>query len=469
LIVTTFAEFGLADPITRALTDEKYTTPTPIQAQTIPIALQGRDVVGIAQTGTGKTASFALPILHKIVANRTRPDKKSCRVLVLSPTRELSGQILESFRTYGRHMNVSATLAIGGVPLGKQVRSLMNGVEVLVATPGRLLDLVRGNALRLRQVEFLVLDEADRMLDMGFIHDIKKIVAALPKERQTFFFSATMPDAISDLAGNMLRDPVRVAVTPVAKTADRIDQRVILLDRSAKQSTLVQLLQTEKIGRALVFTRTKHGADSVVKRLIKSGIAAEAIHGNKSQNNRERVLASFRTGALRTLIATDIAARGIDVDGITHVINYDMPNVADSYVHRIGRTARAGAEGIAISLCDAEEKAYLRDIERLIRFTIPVTDQRTPQQRAAAPSGNGAPAPGGHPHANARNKNRRNRRGGPPGRSNHAAPNDRPRSNHNGDDIAAVGFLRQPQRPQGQNRHRPRRDDARRHEPATTA
>jgi ATP-dependent RNA helicase RhlE len=254
--VTTFNDFGLAEPILRALAAENYTTPTPIQAQTIPIALQGRDVIGIAQTGTGKTASFALPILHKIAANRTRPDKKSCRVLVLSPTRELSGQILESFRTYGRNINVSATLAIGGVPMGKQVRAMMNGVEVLVATPGRLLDLVRGNAVRLRQVEFLVLDEADRMLDMGFIHDIKKIVAALPKERQTLFFSATMPDAITDLAKHMLRDPARVAVTPVASTAEKIDQRVILLDRSAKQATLVQLLQKPCINRAQVFTRT---------------------------------------------------------------------------------------------------------------------------------------------------------------------------------------------------------------------
>ncbi|HVG50075.1 MAG TPA: DEAD/DEAH box helicase [Xanthobacteraceae bacterium] len=467
--MTTFADFGLAEPLTRALAGENYTTPTPIQAQTIPLALEGRDVVGIAQTGTGKTAAFALPILPKIVANRTRPDKKSCRVLVLSPTRELSGQILESFRTYGRHMNISATLAIGGVPIGKQVRSMMNGVEVLVATPGRLLDLVRGNALRLREVEFLVLDEADRMLDMGFIHDIKKIVAALPKERQTLFFSATMPDAVTDLAKGMLRDPARVAVTPVAKTADRIDQRVILLDRSAKQAALVQILKQEGIGRTLVFTRTKHGADSVVKRLVKSGIPAEAIHGNKSQNNRDRVLSAFRTGALRTLVATDIAARGIDVDGITHVINHDIPNVPDSYVHRIGRTARAGAEGIAISLCDHEEMAFLRDIERLIRMSIPVTDQRTPQQRAAQPNnGNGAHAPGGQ-RANARNKSRRNRRGGPPGRGHHAPANGEPRSNHRGDDIAAVGFLRKPHGPRNPNRHKPQRNEARRHEPVTTA
>jgi ATP-dependent RNA helicase RhlE len=448
-IVTSFADFGLADPLTRALADEAYTTPTPIQSQTIPIALQGRDVVGIAQTGTGKTAAFALPILHKVAANRTRPDKKSCRVLVLSPTRELSGQILESFRTYGRHLHISATLAIGGVPLGKQVRSLMNGVEVLVATPGRLLDLVRGNALRLRQVEFLVLDEADRMLDMGFIHDIRKIVALLPKERQTLFFSATMPDAIAGLAKEMLRDPARVAVTPVATTADRIDQRVVLLDRGAKQAALVQLLKDQPTGQSLVFTRTKHGADAVVKRLIKSGIPAEAIHGNKSQNNRERVLASFRSGALRTLIATDIAARGIDVDGITQVINFDMPNVADSYVHRIGRTARAGATGIAVSLCDSEEMAFLRDIERLIRMTLPVTDQRSERGRAAQPAG--AHPPGGH-HAASRNKRRGNRRGAPNrdrghgkhGNSHRGSGGNGPARAHNGDDMSAVGFLRQP-------------------------
>jgi ATP-dependent RNA helicase RhlE len=438
--VTTFADFGLAEPITRALAQEKYTTPTPIQAQTIPTALSGRDVIGIAQTGTGKTAAFALPILHRIQANRTRPEKKSCRVLVLSPTRELSGQILESFRTYGRHLNVSATLAIGGVPMGKQVRSLMNGVEVLVATPGRLLDLVRGNALRLKQVEVLVLDEADRMLDMGFIHDIRKVVSLVPKERQTLFFSATMPDAITDLAKDMLHDPVRVAVTPVAKTADRIDQKIILLDRAAKPAALVKILQQPGIGRALVFTRTKHGADGVVKRLLRSGISAEAIHGNKSQNNRDRVLSAFRAGALQTLVATDIAARGIDVDGITHVVNYDVPNVADTYVHRIGRTARAGAEGIAISLCDAEEMAYLRDIERLIRMTLPAEDQRVGPQppRTAAPDGaRAASAPGGR-HNNGNNNSRgrrRNRRGAPPNReggNSQSNGNHRPFQRHRG-------------------------------------
>ncbi len=368
--MTSFQDFGLAEPISRALKEENYHTPTPIQAQTIPLAITGRDVVGIAQTGTGKTAAFALPILHRILENRIRPQPKTCRVLVLSPTRELSGQILDSFNAYGRHIRLSSTLAIGGVPMGRQVRSLMQGVEVLVATPGRLLDLVQSNGLKLGQVEFLVLDEADRMLDMGFINDIRKIVAKLPIKRQTLFFSATMPKDIAELAEAMLRDPARVAVTPVASTVDRITQRIIQVDFSAKSGVLAQLLKQEPVDRALIFTRTKHGADKVVKTLEKAGISANAIHGNKSQNHRERVLAAFRTGEIRTLVATDIAARGIDVDGISHVVNFDLPNIPETYVHRIGRTARAGAEGVAISLvAGAEEMGYLRDIERLIQIT----------------------------------------------------------------------------------------------------
>jgi len=382
--LTSFQDFGLADPISRALSEENYVTPTPIQAQTIPIAITGRDVVGIAQTGTGKTASFALPILHRLLENRVRPQPKTCRVLVLSPTRELSGQILDSFNAYGRHLRLSATLAIGGVPMGRQVRAMMQGVEVLVATPGRLIDLVQGNAVRLNQVEFLVLDEADRMLDMGFINDIRKIVAKLPVKRQTLFFSATMPKDIAELAEHMLRDPARVAVTPVSSTAERITQRIIQLDHSAKPATLSELLKSEPVNRALVFTRTKHGADKVVRSLVKAGIPSEAIHGNKSQNHRERVLASFRNGDIRTLVATDIAARGIDVDGITHVFNFDLPNVPETYVHRIGRTARAGADGTAISLVAGEENTYLRDIERLIRVSLPREDRRTGKHEAAS-------------------------------------------------------------------------------------
>jgi len=375
--LTSFDVFGLADPITRALNEEKYTTPTPIQAQTIPIALSGRDVVGIAQTGTGKTAAFALPILHRLFTDRKPPQRKACRVLVLSPTRELSGQIGDSFRAYGRHVGISTALVIGGVSMGAQVRALQAGVDVLVATPGRLLDLVGSNAVRLGAVEFLVLDEADRMLDMGFIHDIRKIVAKLPARRQTLFFSATMPRAIADLADQMLHDPAKVAVTPAASTVDLVEQRVIRVDRAAKAAALVEILQREPVERALVFTRTKHGADKVVRGLVRGGIASEAIHGNKSQNQRERVLAAFRKGTVRTLVATDIAARGIDVDGISHVVNFDLPNVPETYVHRIGRTARAGAAGVAISLCDREESPLLRDIEKLIRLSIPATDHRS--------------------------------------------------------------------------------------------
>lgn len=400
-LLTSFQDFGLAEPIARALREENYITPTPIQAQTIPTALTGRDVVGIAQTGTGKTASFALPILHRLLENRIKPQPKTCRVLVLSPTRELSGQILDSFNAYGRHLRLASTLAIGGVPMGRQVRALMQGVDVLVATPGRLLDLVQSNGLKLSSVEFLVLDEADRMLDMGFINDIRKIVAKLPIKRQTLFFSATMPKDIAELADAMLRDPARVAVTPVSSTAERINQRIVQVDFSSKPAFLTKLLKDEPINRALVFTRTKHGADKVVKTLEKAGIAASAIHGNKSQNHRERTLAQFRSGEIRTLVATDIAARGIDVDGITHVINFDLPNVPETYVHRIGRTARAGADGTAISLvAGGEELSYLRDIERLIRVALPREDHRTDAGRrdaGPAPSQQRQGRPGGRP------------------------------------------------------------------------
>ncbi|MGC1357251.1 MAG: DEAD/DEAH box helicase [Xanthobacteraceae bacterium] len=425
-----FHEFTLNEAIVRALAEEKYLAPTPIQAQTIPVVMSGRDVIGIAQTGTGKTAAFALPILHRLAASPRPLVRKSCRVLVLSPTRELSGQILESFRTYGRHLRIKGALAIGGVSMGGQVRSLLNGVDVLVATPGRLLDLVKGNALRLDDVECLVLDEADRMLDMGFIRDIRKIVARLPVQRQTLMFSATMPGAITELAGQMLRDPIKVAVAPAASTVERVAQRIIRVDRAAKPAILIEVLQRETIDRALIFTRTKHGADKVVRGLVRAGIGAEAIHGNKSQNQRERVLAAFRNGEIRTLVATDIAARGIDVDGVSHVVNFDLPNVPETYVHRIGRTARAGAEGIAISLCDAEEVAFLRDIEKLIRMTIPVTDGRIGRP----------PAQSSPTRAVTENlvdtSHRRWRRNGPArkqGRRGH--PNEPPRS------IGAVAFM----------------------------
>jgi superfamily II DNA/RNA helicase len=388
-----FDHFKLNDAITRALAEEKYLVPTPIQVRTIPTVMSDRDVIGIAQTGTGKTASFALPILHHLAAHARPPVRKSCRVLVLSPTRELSGQILESFRTYGRHLQIRTALAIGGVSMGGQVRALLNGVEVLVATPGRLIDLVQSNGIHLNQVECLVLDEADRMLDMGFIHDIRKIVAKLPVHRQTLMFSATMPRAISKLAAQMLSNPIKIAVAPEAATADRIEQRLIRVDRAAKLAVLIDVLRRETVDRALIFTRTKHGADKVVRGLVRAGIGAHAIHGNKSQNQRQRVLAAFRKGVTRVLVATDIAARGIDVDGISHVINFDLPNVPETYVHRIGRTARAGAQGIAISLCDTEEAPFVKDIEKLIRISIPASDRLLPGRQLEARSANNSSGP----------------------------------------------------------------------------
>jgi ATP-dependent RNA helicase RhlE len=452
--LTSFNEFGLAEPILTALKQEHYVTPTPIQAQTIPLACQGRDVIGIAQTGTGKTAAFALPILNHLYNKRLRPQQKTCRVLVLSPTRELSGQIADSFRAYGRNIRpLDVALAIGGVPIKRQIRALSRGVEVLVATPGRLLDLTHERALRLDQIEVLVLDEADRMLDMGFIHDIKKILAMLPKARQTLFFSATMPQQITQLAAQMLRDPARVAVTPQATTAERIAQRVIHTEKASKPALLAEIIKTEQIDRVLVFTRTKHGADKVVRVLNKSGLAAEAIHGNKSQNQRERVLSAFRSGALRTLIATDIAARGIDVDGVSHVINYDLPNVPESYVHRIGRTARAGAEGVAISFCDGEERAYLRDIERLIRMAIPATDRRTGRTEGQ---------PGSH-HAAGRNNGRQHTRGNQPPRrqANGNGKHSRQKAPHHEhgkgepNELRNVRFMQHPGEPRRNAGHRP--------------
>jgi ATP-dependent RNA helicase RhlE len=440
--LTSFLELGLAQPITRALADEQYATPTPIQTQTIPQVLAARDVVGIAQTGTGKTAAFALPILHRLAASPRRPDARSCRVLVLSPTRELSAQIVESFQTYGRYLRPQVALAIGGVPINRQIRALAAGVDVLVATPGRLLDLMQNRAVHLDRVEVFVLDEADRMLDMGFIHDIRRIVAKLPAKRQTLLFSATMPAEIADLASHMLRDPARIAVTPAATTVERIAQRVIHLDRGGKPALLAEILRQEAVARTLVFTRTKRGADKVVRALAKAGLAAEAIHGNKSQGQRERVLAAFRTGRLRTLIATDIAARGIDVEGISHVVNYDLPNIPESYVHRIGRTARAGADGVAISFCDPEEAVFLRDIEKLIRMSIPAT-HRNRSRRAPTDHrpqrANGAAAattPRHHPSDNRKHQARGDRK--PPRGSNQQPRRKEPTA---GGGIGAIAFM----------------------------
>jgi ATP-dependent RNA helicase RhlE len=485
--LNSFDGFGLAEPISRALVEESYVTPTPIQAQTVPLALEGRDIIGIAQTGTGKTAAFALPILHRLTNRRIPLERKICRVLVLSPTRELSGQILDSFNAYGRHLGLRAALAIGGVTMGKQVRALMNGVDVLVATPGRLLDLVESHALRLNRVEFLVLDEADRMLDMGFIHDIRRIVAKLPAQRQTLLFSATMPQAIAELAGEMLRDPARVAVTPVASTAERVSQRVIHVERAGKPAILAEILRDQTMERALVFTRTKHGADRLVRTLAKARIMAEAIHGNKSQPQRERVLAAFRLGEVRILVATDIAARGIDVDGISHVVNYDVPNEPETYVHRIGRTARAGATGIAISLCDNEEVPYLRSIEKLIRMRVPATDRCSSLGSSLAASApperrSEVPRRGRHQQAGRQQvRQQQNGRGAPqhshianghgdPSRPVHRKPSHKPAHKgvhegpanshpahvkHGPKDLSAVAFLRR--EPRRNPQHRPQR------------
>ncbi len=369
---TTFESLGLAAPLLRALTAAGYAEPTPIQAQAIPPALAGRDVQGIAQTGTGKTAAFALPILQRLLADKRRAPSRGCRVLVLSPTRELASQIAESFVTYARGTGIRVAVMFGGTPKGRQARAVAGGVDVLVACPGRLLDHMGDGAVRLDAVEVLVLDEADHMLDLGFIIPIRRIVAQIPAQRQTMFFSATMPPEISKLAGVMLRDPAHVAVTPVATTVDKVDQRVIFVDAARKRQVLADLLRDDDMSRTLVFTRTKHGADRVTEHLERAGQAVAAIHGNKSQGQRERALAMFKAGQVRVLVATDIAARGIDVDGVTHVVNFDLPNVPESYVHRIGRTARAGRAGVAISLCDPSERPHLRGIEKLIRTRLPV-------------------------------------------------------------------------------------------------
>ncbi|MBV1799340.1 DEAD/DEAH box helicase [Siccirubricoccus sp. G192] len=374
--MTSFSELGLAAPLMRALEEAGYSTPTPIQAQAIPTVLGGRDLLGIAQTGTGKTAAFALPILHRLNEKGGRPPRGGCRALVLSPTRELSSQIADSFRTYGKHLGLSVATVFGGVPHGPQRRALSMGVDIVVATPGRLLDHLASGTARLDRVEVLVLDEADQMLDAGFLPAIRKLIPALPRQRQTLFFSATMPNEIGRLAGDLLQDPARVEVAPVATTAERVAQRVVHVEAGRKRGLLATMLRAEGVGRALIFSRTKHGADRIVKQLDQDGLAANAIHGNKSQGQRERALLEFRTGEAPILVATDIAARGIDVDGVTHVVQYDLPDVPESYVHRIGRTARAGASGEAVALCAPEEIEKLWAVEKLIRQSIPAEDLR---------------------------------------------------------------------------------------------
>jgi len=380
--LTTFSDLGLAAPLLRALEGEGYSVPTPIQAQAIPGVLAGRDLLGIAQTGTGKTAAFALPILHRLAADRRPAQRKGCRVLVLSPTRELATQIAESFRTYGRHLGVSVAVVLGGVGHRPQVQAMARGVDVLVATPGRLLDHITQRDIVLSGTEILVLDEADQMLDLGFLPPIRRIVSHISMKRQNLFFSATMPREIGKLADELLRDPVKVSVAPVATTVESVTQRVLHVESHNKRLLLVELFADPQMSRTLVFTRTKRGADKVARHLEDAGIRVAAIHGNKSQSQREKALAAFRASKIRVLVATDIAARGIDVDQVTHVVNFELPEVPESYVHRIGRTARAGAAGTAISLCDRDERGLLRDIERLTRQSIPAEDRH----RGGAPA-----------------------------------------------------------------------------------
>ena len=430
--MSSFNELGLAAPILQALASGPYNTPTPIQAQAIPHVMQGRDLLGIAQTGTGKTAAFALPILHRLSqpdasGKRPRAQPRGCRALVLSPTRELASQIAERFRFYGHKMGVSVAIVFGGVSPGPQIKQMLQGVDILVATPGRLLDHTGSRNIRLDQTEIVVLDEADQMFDMGFIQPLRRIVAQLPARRQSLFFSATFPDDIAKLAGGMLRDPVRVAVTPVAATADRVVQKVIHVDANAKRTLLGELLKDESIHRTLIFTRTKRGADKVSQHLERLGVPSAAIHGNKSQGQRERALSAFREGKLRALVATDIAARGIDIPDVSHVINFELPNLPESYVHRIGRTARAGREGVAIAFCDHEERAYLRDIERLIRMKIPAEDRRGTITVAAEAA---APARSSQPHGRPAKPHDRSSK--PHDRS--AKPHDRASKPHGQDD-----------------------------------
>jgi ATP-dependent RNA helicase RhlE len=369
-----FKSLNIIDPILKSLEEEGYVTPTPIQTQAIPIVLRGTDLLGCAQTGTGKTAAFAVPILQLLSSTKTQDRKRKIRSLIVTPTRELAMQIADSFKIYGRYTGLTCTVVFGGVNQNPQTTELNRGVDILVATPGRLLDLMSQGFITLRDVEYFVLDEADRMLDMGFIHDVKKIIAALPHKRQSLFFSATMPPEIIKLAGTILHNPVKVEVTPSASTVDIIKQYVFFVDKGNKNALLVDILQDKRIKTALVFTRTKHGADKVVRILVKNRIKAEAIHGNKAQNARQRALNNFKAQDTRVLVATDIAARGIDVDDLEYVINYEIPNISETYVHRIGRTGRAGAKGTSLSFCDAEEKAYLKDIEKLIGKKIPVID-----------------------------------------------------------------------------------------------
>jgi ATP-dependent RNA helicase RhlE len=424
--LTQFSDLGLAAPLLKALASEGYVQPTPIQAQAIPDVLKGRDLLGIAQTGTGKTAAFALPILHRLAADRRPAPRGGARALVLSPTRELATQIAESFRAYGRHLGFSVAVIFGGAKYGPQIKALSTGVDILVATPGRLIDHLAERHARLGDTEIFVLDEADQMLDLGFLQPIKRIVSHLPKQRQNLFFSATMPGEIGKLAAELLVDPAKVSVAPAATTVEKVEQRLIFVEAEKKREMLAELFADPAMKRTIVFTRTKRGADRVAKSLEAAGVPAASIHGDKTQGQRERALAAFKAGACRALVATDIAARGIDIDAVSHVVNFELPFVPESYVHRIGRTARAGATGHAISLCADDERPQLRDIQKLTRQTIPAEDRRRDpglavmaKARAAQEAAQPKPA---QPHPQAHDRDRlapeqrkgRNRRRGKP-------------------------------------------------------
>ena len=422
--MTDFESLGLSKPLLRAVEAEGYTTPTPVQEQAIPPLLAGRDVLGVAQTGTGKTAAFALPVLQ--IMSRNRPQgKRYIRVLVLSPTRELAAQIDDRFSAYSEHLDIRHKVIFGGVNQNPQVRALQKGLDVLVATPGRLLDLINQGYIDITNVEFFVLDEADRMLDMGFIHDIKKVLKLLPNKRQNLLFSATMPSSIANLAGSFLNNAIKVDITPEEVTVDRIDQKIMFLRKADKRRLLVKIIKNERVECGIVFTRTKHGANRLVKQLDQSGIAAAAIHGNKSQGARTRALAGFKDGSIPILVATDIASRGIDVDGVTHVFNYDLPNEPESYVHRIGRTARAGRTGIAYGFCDDSESGYLVGIQQLIGKEIPVDASHEFHFIGAIPKPGQKPGKVKDPNApkkKQRNRNRTKHGGGRSNRSGQGAP-----------------------------------------------
>ena len=445
--MTKFADLGLRPPILRAVEEGGYQTMTPIQSKAIPIVLEGRDLIAVAQTGTGKTAAFSLPIIEMLVKGEGKRRPKTARSLILAPTRELAIQIEENIRKYAKYLHYKIALVYGGASQKSQVKAMAPGVDILIATPGRLIDLMNQGFINLADVEYFVLDEADRMLDMGFIRDIRKVVAALPIKRQTLFFSATMPTTVAQLAKTILSNPARVDVDPTVTTAEKVDQYVLMVPKGQKRKLLASILQDEAIKRAIVFTRTKHGANRVSKNLDQLGIKSNAIHGNKSQNARQKALAELRDGDIRVLVATDVAARGIDVDGITHVINFDLPNEPESYIHRIGRTARAGATGVSLSFCDHEERGYLRDIEKLIKQKISVMEDHPFHLEGVQPAEKGGASDDDD------DDDRRPRRSNRP-RSNQQRSN-KPGSSNSGSKNQNQARSRRPQKADGQSQDRP--------------